>query len=80
MGGTVNLDEMVTLPNEVGNGGPRDITRESANWRAAVYGRLGVTATKTTSIKVHQLCEFALLKAELEKVKIQLQTLQYAPA
>ena len=80
MGGTVNLDEMIALPNEAGNGGPRDITQESANWRAAVYGRLGVTATKTTSIEVQQLREFGLLKAELEKVKIQLRTLQYAPA
>ena len=52
---------MTVLPNE-GNGGPRDITRESAAWRAAVFGRLGVVVQKSTWLEQHVQQELAHLR------------------
>ena len=79
-GGTVNLDQMVVNVDEDGNVNPREITRESEHWRAAVYARLGTTARKTNKIQAFQLQEFCDLKNKIWRVEQVLRTLQYAPA
>ena len=68
VGGKVNLDEMRVLPGE-GNGGPRDITRESQNWRAAVFGRLGTTMDTATRIDQHTRDQLAYLKKQMKHLR-----------
>ena len=48
-----------------GNINPREISRESEQWRAAVYARLGINCRETNEIQAHQLQEFAAVKKEL---------------
>ena len=79
MGGTVNLDEMIDTP-EQGNGGPRDITRESAQWRAAVFARLGTTARISTEIQQLALQEFKKLQNDIQILRAQVRVLSNAPA
>ena len=79
MGGTVNLDEMIDTPVQ-GNGGPRDITRESAQWRAAVYGRLGTTVCISSEIQQLALQEFKKLQNDIRILKAQVRVLSNAPA
>lgn len=64
----MNLDEMRVLPGE-GNGGPRDITRESQNWRAAVFGRLGTTMDTATRIDQHTRDQLAYLKKQMKHLR-----------
>ena len=79
VGGMVTLDEMVVLPGElgVGNGGPRDLTRESKAWRAAVLGRLGKTMKTTHRIQQHQFHHMADLRKKIVALQKQVTKLQY---
>ena len=65
--GKVNLDKMRALPGK-GNGGPRDITRESHNWRAAVFGRLGTTMDSATRMDQHTRDQLAYLKKQMKHI------------
>ena len=77
------MDEMVINEDEGGGLGglqARDITRESAQWRAAVYARLGSTSKTTTEIQIHQVQEFAEMKRKIRRLEEQIRSLAYAPA
>ena len=63
-----------------GNGGPRDVTRESAQWQAAVCGRLGTTACISREIQQLALQEFKKLQNDLWILKAQVQVLSNTPA
>ena len=76
VGGQVNLDEMRVLPGE-GNGGPRDITRESENWRAAVFGRLGTTMDTASRIDQHTREQLAYMKKEIKHLRREVKHLMF---
>ena len=77
MGGVVKLDRMVTEVDQID---AREISRESEQWRAAVYARLGTTSKTTTDIHTHQIQEFAEMKRRMRRMENQLRSLAYAPA
>ena len=70
------MDEMKVLPGE-GNGGPRDITRESQNWRAAVFSRLGTTMDTATRIDQHTREQMAHMKKEIKTLRREVRQLTY---
>ena len=76
VGGTIHMDEMRVLPGE-GNGGPRDITRESQNWRAAVFSRLGTTMDTATRIDQHTREQMAHMKKEIKILRREVRQLTY---
>ena len=76
----MHLDELAT--REEGDEGMdgRDITRESAQWRAAVYARLGTTSKRTERIESTQMVEFAEIKRKMRWMESELRRLRSAPA
>ena len=67
-GGTVNLDEYEVEPTE-----DRAVllsrTRESAQWRAAVYARLGTTSKTVSESHTLEMESFTELKRTLRRIE-----------
>jgi hypothetical protein len=86
-GGAVSLDEMI-VENHEDNGGnddveparARELTRDSLQWRATVYARLGTTQRTTAEIQVQVLHEFAEMSRRLRLIEQHLRTMAYEPA
>ena len=75
------MDEQVVQLDEGGNAiDVTAITRQSQQWRAAVYARLGTTSKNTTDIQTFQRQEFAEMRRQIRRLQEQVRTLAYAPA
>ena len=57
----------------------RSVTRESSEWRAAVYSRLGSTSKVTSETHVLLLGEFSEIKRKLCGLEDKMRVLTYAP-
>ena len=73
--GTIIMDEMNVLPGEGTADDPRVLMRDPIGWRAAVFGRLGTAAIKTTFLERHQQQETAFLKKELSHPRREVEAL-----
>ena len=86
----MNFDYMVTGEMEgdgdangvdLGDGiRARDITRESEQWRTAIYARLGTTAKTTLEIHTQCLIQFAEMSRRMRQLERHIRILTYAPA
>jgi len=78
-GGTVNLDEYEVEPTE-----DRDVllsrTRESAQWRAAVYARLGTTSKEVSESHTLQLEKFTELQRAFRRMERMVKEIATSPA
>ena len=65
----MNLDEMTLEPEEGGETtGPRDITREHQQWRAAIFARVGTTAKTVSEIQLHEMEKFGDLERRSKRI------------
>ena len=58
----------------------RDISRESEQWRTAIYARLGTTAKTTLEIHTQCLIQFAEMSRRMRQLERHIRILTYAPA
>lgn len=80
-GGRVSLDEFQVEESEGGNElTPRTITRESAQWRSAVYARLGTTSKMVSEIQVHEMEKFSEIERRLRRMETIVRAISAAPA
>ena len=86
----MNFDYMVSgeSPGEMEGDGAdigdgirvRDISRESEQWRTAIYARLGTTAKTTLEIHTQCLIQFAEMSRRMRQLERHIRILTYAPA
>lgn len=76
-GGKVSLNEMIleTENGDVEPGHVRDLTNDSAQWRAAVYARLGATQKAAAEIQMQLLQEFAEMNRRMKRMEDRMRTM-----
>ena len=81
-GGTVNLDVLEVNRDEGGGAGgltSNTVTRDSAQWRAAVYARLGTAAKTVSEIQSLEMVKFTEIDRRLRRMEALLKSVANSP-
>ena len=77
----MNLDESKVDPEEGGSSGltTNTLNRESAQWRAAVYARLGTASRMVSEIQSLEMVKFTEIDRRLRRMESLLKTVANSP-